>query len=882
MDATQKPVNALTLENFAIEGRTTPNKLHPAEERLLEAVREWRACEISSTLPGECTDGNIIRASFIRFLTLEGDNQSFVHEKGVQLAGACIEGDLDFHGCEIKRPLFLTRCRFSKALILQDAKVCTIRLDGSNLNDIDAQRAKIGGSLYMHGCTTAGEVRLIDADVAGSLECHGAHFSAAEGKPITLYASRVKVGGSVFLHQGFRVEGELSFRGAVIRGNMECTGGAFSNPNGAALSCKGVVIDGDVSLDRGFSAHGEVDFTGATVRGNLKCDGGRFKKSASVSALRRELSGTALVAKRARIDGSVYLRKITDGTAPPDACDFTANGEVNFIDAKVGGSLECHGAQFLNKDGVALWCSRINVAGSVFLHQKFKAEGEVIFRSAVIGGNLDASDARFNCESVPDTVGPDKKSLSCERMRTRGSVFLKGSVVTNQIDFIDARIGGSLECHTAHFNNPGGIALYCSRTSVGGSVFMHEGFKAFGSVIFRWAVIGGNFECDKGRFDGTGKRALDCEGIKVPGDVLMGDGFEALGVVKIVNAEIGGHLGCAGGSFSNIRPRREKPAKGGQDKDAATRVEGGEHNICADALELCGSVIKGNLWLGPANTPPHDRKVSINGSLDLRDARAGVLIDDKESWPPETVEFDGETLKCHIYLDGFTYSRIGGRASLDLEMRKNWLMRQPSDDLVKHFKGQAFEQLARVLRDMGHTAGAHAVAIFQERRRLFRPLEGWLVRGWPWWLSPFRWFRLIAFDAVAGYGYRAHRVVFAAIVVWFACGLAYLAADGKGLVQPVNINMNPENFKACQKAMANKDMAAVRDLDCPEFNAFKFSADVLLPVVQLHEKTAWKFKTNDATSMSALVDILKGAENILGWIVGIILAALLGRKINRE
>ena len=81
MNNTSKANKARKLEDFAIAGRTTPNQLEPAEEQLLEAVREWRACEISPSLPGEPDVDNIIRAHFIRFLALEGDNQSFVHEK---------------------------------------------------------------------------------------------------------------------------------------------------------------------------------------------------------------------------------------------------------------------------------------------------------------------------------------------------------------------------------------------------------------------------------------------------------------------------------------------------------------------------------------------------------------------------------------------------------------------------------------------------------------------------------------------------------------------------------------------------------------------------------------------------------------------------------
>ncbi len=893
MDGTAEQPSGDPLDSFRAEELDTPEKLPPAEQRMLEAVRirAWKECEITDALPTERTKDNAIRAGFIRFLVLEGDGRSFVHEKGLQLTGARIEGELDFHGCEIKRPLFLTNCLFEKSLILRDARTSTVRLDGSCIGNIDAQRARVAGSLYLHKCFVSGGINLIDADIGGSLECHGVQFCRTEGRRIALYASRAKIGGSVFLHQGFRAESEVSFRGAAIGGNLDCSNGSFNNPDGSALSCDGVAIAGNVFMSRGFAAHGEVDFVGAEIRGNFLCDGGRFVKGARAGPAHRQLAGTALSATRARIEGSVYLRKIADGSVPASKSDFVAKGEINFIDAKIGGSFECHGGKFLNRGGTALYCSRISVAGSVFLHQHFTAAGEVTFRSAEIGGNLEASDAHFRKQAAPVTAGREPKSLCCERARIKGSVFLKGAKAKHQVDFIDAHIGGSLECHGAKFIIQGRAALHCSRAHVGGSVFLHEKFEAAGGVVFRRASIGGNIECDTGTFKGINAPAVDCEGAKVLGNVLMGDGFNAAGEVKLVNSEIGGHLGCAGGRFSNVRPRRDGQRVARPKSENVKKAGHADETICADALKLRGSIIKGNLWLGAGNTAPHDKQVIIEGSLDLRDVRAGVLIDDTNSWPPETVQFEGRILTCHIYLDGFAYSRIGGNSPVDLRSRKLWLKRQPAADFGVAFKAQAFEQLIRVLRDMGHTDDAHAIAIYKERCRLWRPLPGGILRGWPWWAGPSNWAR-ITFDVVAGYGYRAHRVVIVGIAVWFMCSLAYLAANHEGLVQLANTNMPQGKFEACKQAQAGAPTSI--DLDCPRFNAFKFSADVILPVMQLHEKTAWKFDSSEPKpiagpfaknfelGLSDLIDLLRSAENVFGWIASVILAALLSRKINRE
>jgi hypothetical protein len=90
-----------SLADFCIEGATTPNGLHSAEERLLECTRLGETCWIGDERPTEATPENTVRGSFLRFLLLGGDEDAPVHEKGAQLFGAFIDGDLDFEGSTI-------------------------------------------------------------------------------------------------------------------------------------------------------------------------------------------------------------------------------------------------------------------------------------------------------------------------------------------------------------------------------------------------------------------------------------------------------------------------------------------------------------------------------------------------------------------------------------------------------------------------------------------------------------------------------------------------------------------------------------------------------------------------------------------------------------
>src|SRR4051794_31528064 len=74
------------------------------EKKLAEKVRKAEKCIFN---PHETT---IIRAGFLRFLALGGDETAPVHEKGIWLQGAIIEGQLDLDGATLPFDLFLLHC----------------------------------------------------------------------------------------------------------------------------------------------------------------------------------------------------------------------------------------------------------------------------------------------------------------------------------------------------------------------------------------------------------------------------------------------------------------------------------------------------------------------------------------------------------------------------------------------------------------------------------------------------------------------------------------------------------------------------------------------------------------------------------------------------
>ena len=212
--------------------------------------------------------------------------------------------------------------------------------------------------------------------------------------------------------------------------------------------------------------------------------------------------------------------------------------------------------------------------------------------------------------------------------------------------------------------------LFADRLTTAGSVFLRYGFEAAGTVRLLGAKIGGNLECDGGKFLGKNKdgNALYADWLITTGSVFLRHGFEAAGAVRLLGAKIGADLDCVGGKFM------------GQ----------------GTAFHLQGAKVTGAfIWRDLPERP--------KGLVYLGTAEVGTLVDDPKCWP-----------EGRVMLDGFCYGRIAAGPT-DYESRRDWLERQPETHLTIEFKPQPFEQLAKVLREMGHVEDAKRIAILKRR-----------------------------------------------------------------------------------------------------------------------------------------------------------------------
>lgn len=197
-----------------------------------------------------------------------------LHSRGILIANAIIDGDLDLEHCTLQGQLWIYSSLIRGKIKLRDARAKTLGFDGTYL---------------------------LPAPKNEEMEVNANRYRA-------ICAQRLHADGSVFLRNGFHTNMCVFFENATITGSLNCTGGSFQSygyeiggENDEELKCKGEAINcdeaaigGDLIMrkfchDNGkivpFSADGTVNLSHAKIGSSIHCEGGRFKRKGTGDAL---------------------------------------------------------------------------------------------------------------------------------------------------------------------------------------------------------------------------------------------------------------------------------------------------------------------------------------------------------------------------------------------------------------------------------------------------------------------------------------------------------------------------------------------------------------------------------------------------------------------
>ncbi|MEM9048765.1 MAG: hypothetical protein AAGC92_08600 [Pseudomonadota bacterium] len=302
---------------------------------------------------------------------------------------------------------------------------------------------------------------------------------------------------------------------------------------------------------------------------------------------------------------------------------------------------------------------------------------------------------------------------------------------------------------------------------------------------------------------------LAADGMQTTGAVFLRQ-VQVTGETRLLGARIGGDLACDGGRFEN--PVNDEK---GQPNDA----------LAINRAEVLG----GFFWR---------EGTRIEGAMDLRAAKLGVINDDPDCWPKK----EGELL-----LDRCTYDAFLGRSPVDARQRLKWLALQDPTRWGADFWPQPYEQLAKVLRETGHEADARRVMIEKERlqraaarRRAYKsnPNFGGVVR-----------FLLFVRDWLLGTTVRYGRQPFLAFAwllgFWLLGLIVFQTAQNQGALKPNNaFVLRAPEWVGCAGTQAYPTQydcfrAQPQAVSYPRFNAAIYSLDTLLPIVALEMQEFW-------------------------------------------
>ncbi len=398
-----------------------------------------------------------------------------------------------------------------------------------------------------------------------------------------------------------------------------------------------------------------------------------------------------------------------------------------------------------------------------------------------------------------------------------GVILREGFRATGGVRLVRADIG-DLDCSDGRFEWPTDAALDCDRATIPGGAFFRDGFSAKGMVRLNGATIGSHLDCRNGSFRSGLEGALLFSAATIAGSVLLHKGFNAAGGVRLVGATISGDLDCSG--------RFEKVG-------------------AADALCCRRARVGGGLLL--------QEGADIRGAVDLGSMRVAALCDIESAWTGAAGQ---------MVLDGFVYERLAGDAPTEAEARIRWLENQTPDHLAQQFRPQPWEQLIKVLREMGHPNEARTIAVKkQERLRQAGRI--------PAAARPFHWL----YGALVGYGYRPWRLVRVTLCVWILWTLFYLAATNPAPGRPHLLAPPPSREGNVPKA------------DYGNFVPVIYSADVLLPVIDFGYREEWVpvvRKAGKSLPAGQILRFLYWFEIAFGWVAGLLLVGVLGSLIKKD
>lgn len=300
--------------------------LLPAEAEVVARLLSGNYDRLGDGTRPETPDpSRAIRASFLRFLMLGGQEGCRPHEKGIRITGAWITETLDLEACHVFRDIGLIDCHFEATPILRAAIINRLFLDGSSLPGLEAERLEARGGVYLRGAQVQGEVNIAQSRLGGNLECDGATIRTPSGHAIDAAAIELRN----LLLRGATLRGGITVTGARIAADLDCAGAVIEGAESVAIDATEVENGGSIVL-RKAGITGEVRLVAAVIGGDLDVSGIKLDQlgAMALDLSRAQIKGAFFLRSEARIAGALSLTGASIGTIHDEAACWPAPGDL--------------------------------------------------------------------------------------------------------------------------------------------------------------------------------------------------------------------------------------------------------------------------------------------------------------------------------------------------------------------------------------------------------------------------------------------------------------------------------------------------------------------------------------------------------------------------
>jgi len=766
-------------------------ELSVAEQALVGAICRGQRAEMK---------GQGVRASVLRALATESRPDWVVPFAGIAVHDATIEGLLDLEGCSIDKPIVFLRCRFvsepgaRSAITLRDGRLKRIAFYDCTVDGpIKADRVFIESAFFLTTSTVNGLVRLRGATIGEALAMDSS--TIANGPDTAILADGLKLGGPWILREA-SVQGETRFAGARIGGGLLWEDAQLSSPT-VAINADGAMGEGAWVLRR------------AKITGSVRARGLAIK-AIDAHNIAIDASGEGFNGRGAEIGSDL----IFDGAR--------ISGGLLLGRARIGGELSARGAN------VAGQGSDWAIAGAGLI-----VDQGIGLSGATLTGGLSLAGARISQGILANDVTIDGagRAIEADVLHLGGNWIMRNGKIKGSIRFAGAQIEGQVG-FTACQIEGGELAIRADGARIDGGWFMGRA-RISGLVRLPAARVGNEMRLRETSIAVVSGPAVFANGVHIARELVLDGGFSATGAVALDHAQVDGTIDLSGCRIVSAKlARRDAPAKSNYDAVLEQRYD-----------ELAVSLVDAR---ADRLVMPHETEHRARGIIDLSRAHVGSYEDAAAAWPPPARgkgsgargrTIDGRDID-HMILDGFVYEHLenpaghpGGeepRAKGErsaARMRRRWLEGQSATDLDRHFKPQAWMQVARRLSAQGYHDEAREIAIARRRRQRKSVSAGSLAKLQNWCL-----------DVFALYGFNPWRTVVWMVVLVLAFGAVWsLAAQGC-----TQSGCRDETVFIMAKKGDFGQNDARSEANYPPFSPLAYSFDVFMPFVDFGFKEHWR------------------------------------------